>query len=326
MNVLYNSMRTSKKVQAQVFLYTEAQALMDQIGRVIERNTIDYEAYYLREVQGERGWETRSYGYYGQSFIDPTSTGGPDDGGPYDLNSPGDSDGYGTFCSGSTTLSFPDECTYPFADSTSADINQAMHPYDSTIGDIDDWNAFCEDDSSCSSLENQIKDVLILINTDGDERTIFGLEDADGTASGTDNYLSKVVMVGVDTDGDGIEDEWSCSSRYSCNGTYAGNTVPKTNDLTHITGKERSTGVQHDFMPISPSSLSITEFYVILGPVEDPYRAINEPDSQVQPHITIVMTVTLSEAYGSRLLGNPPSITFQRTVSTGVYSEVTSYE
>jgi prepilin-type N-terminal cleavage/methylation domain-containing protein len=323
MNVLYNSMRTAKSVQAQVFLYTESQALMDQIGRVIERNTIDYEAYYLRIVQGEKGWESEDYGYYAQTFFDPAS-GGPVDGGPYDLNASvlGYSDGYGTYCSG-TTDAFPDDCTYPFADSTSADINQFTHPYSTTIDDLEDWNAFCEDSNTCSEFENQIQDVLILVNSDGDERVIFGLEDVDGTGPSSDNYLSKVEMVGSDSDGDGVEDTWVCNSRYSCN--KSGNS-PKNLDLRNVTIAENISGEQEDFMPISPSSISVTDFYVILGPIEDPYRAVGEEDSQIQPQVTIVMTVTLSEDYGANILGDPPSITFQRTVSTGVYNEVISYE
>jgi prepilin-type N-terminal cleavage/methylation domain-containing protein len=318
MNVLYNSMRASKNVQAQVFLYTEAQALMDQVARSIERNTIDYEAYYLREVQGETGWHSEEYGFYGQTFIDP-GTGGPNsDLGPYG------GIGYGTSCSEDSGLSFPEECTIAIADSTTADSDEGMHPYDTSIGDMDEWNAFCEDSASCPDFEFQVMDELILINTDGDERIIFGREDFDGTL--TDYYLSKLEMTASDTDGDGIEDEWICNSRYTCTDTYGMNDVPNEDDLLGPTTDETSDGTQYDFMPLSPSTLSITEFHVILGPVEDPYRAFQEEDSQVQPQVTIVMTVALSDAYGGTLLGTPPSITFQRTVSTGVYSEVTSYE
>jgi uncharacterized protein (TIGR02599 family) len=69
--LLVNGMRSAKKIQAQVLLYSEAQALMDQVARDIERNTIDYETYYARDVLGELGWDTEHYGYYAASFYDP---------------------------------------------------------------------------------------------------------------------------------------------------------------------------------------------------------------------------------------------------------------
>ena len=42
---LVNGLRSSKKIQVQVSLYSEAQALMDIMARDVEQNTIDYEAY-----------------------------------------------------------------------------------------------------------------------------------------------------------------------------------------------------------------------------------------------------------------------------------------
>jgi len=42
----------------------------------------------------------------------------------------------------------------------------------------------------------------------------------------------------------------------------------------------------------------------------------------VQPQVTIIMTVSLSDDYSSGLLGDAPVITLQRTVSSGVYGEV----
>lgn len=296
MSVLYNANRSAKAVQTQIFLYTEAQALMDQIARVVERNTIDYELYYLREVHGETGWDTQNYGYYGQSFIDPGS-GGPINEGPYSSVS-----GYGTYCAG-TTDSYPDSgCALP--EFSSGDTDMGMHPFESSLGDSRNYNALCNDSSSCTALGIHVQDYLALINSDGDERTVFI---AEPTGTGSDQSLSKMEMTGSDSDGDGIEDLWVCSDRYTCTGTD-------------------NTPEDSDFMPLSPSTLSVESLYVILSPSEDPYRAFAETEVQVQPQVTIVMTVTLSEDYGANYLGTPPTMTFQRTISTGVYSEVLSYE
>src|SRR3989338_919710 len=97
-SALVNSMASARKIQAQVFLYSEAEAIMDQLTREIEQNTIDYEAYYARNVQGETGWETQNYGFYGQSFYDPGS-GGWDEGPSSSL-----ADYWGVLCSDGVSI------------------------------------------------------------------------------------------------------------------------------------------------------------------------------------------------------------------------------
>lgn len=314
-SVLYNANRAAKAVQSQVFLYTEAQALMDQIARVVERNTVDYEAYYLKLVETEPGWGAENYGYYAQRFINPGSAGGPETDGPYPSVT-----GYGTYCAGSTST-YPDSgCSLP--DYASSDTDEGKNPYTTSIGAVEESNAFCDTSTDCGLFENQVLDYLILINAEGDERTILAQENF--TTGSSDKYLSKIVLTGTDTTGDGIENDWNCSSRYTC--TTSSGTLPHRDDLTRTTNGELSAGAQQDFMPISPSTLTIQEFHVIIGPVEDPYRAFAEPEVQIQPQVTIVMTVTLSEDYGASSIGTPPSVTFQRTISTGVYSEVLSYD
>ena len=53
-NVLVTGMRSAKTIQRRFSIF-EATPIMDQLTRAIEQNTIDYEAYYLRNVQGETG-------------------------------------------------------------------------------------------------------------------------------------------------------------------------------------------------------------------------------------------------------------------------------
>ncbi len=97
--------------------------------------------------------------------------------------------------------------------------------------------------------------------------------------------------------------------------------VPNLSDLTDTEGS-----TAYDFMAFTPSAINVQDFYVIITPMEDPYRAFAEEDVQVQPQVTLIMTVTLSEDYSGNLLGEVPSLTLQRTISTGVYGEVISYE
>lgn len=314
--VLSNVLRSSKKINAQIFLYTETQAVMDQLTKAIQRNTVDYEAYYARNVLGESGWNTENYGFYGQAFYNPGSDGGNSNDSPYDeIAYP--IDGYGSLCPDGIS-DYPEHCPTDTPLSDSLDYDTGANPFegiDSTHAALSDssyMNAFCgTGDSSCAEMSEAYSEELILINSGGSERTIYVRE------KGTDdNYrISQAIMYGSDSDYDGISDSWTCASDYSCTATG-----PDSADLEN--GSDSSS-----FMPITPSKLHIEEMYFYISPVEDPYRAFAEEDSatQLQPQVTIIITATLSSDYGT-IVGNTPSITVQRTISAGVYSEVTSYE
>lgn len=307
MVVTSNILKTTKKIQAQVFLYTEAQALMDQLDQEVNRNAIDYEAYYGRTVghQGtpDTGWATVNYGDYQQTFMDP---------GTQSIPSSTDGvysgvDGYGSACS-ATGGTYPDDCSTSIPLTASLDLDTGAHPFpdiDTIVSSRSDdetySNAMCENASTCSAITHYTSDELILINGGGDRRTIF---------EEVSNGLSKVVLDGADTDNDGSVDHWTCTSDYSCSGSDYDDGPADTSE----------------FETITPSLLSITSFYVYVAPIEDPYRAFAEDSLavQIQPQVTIVFTATLSSAYGT-FLGTTPSITLQRTISTGVYSKINSY-
>lgn len=309
--IMNNVLKSTKKVGAQVYLYNEAQAIMDQLSVAVSKNAIDYEAYYAREVLDEMGWNTLDYGYYGQTFVDPGTDG------------PGTTwhDGsitadYGTYCADGSSV-YPDDCPDEIPDTGQLDLDVGVHTYDASTSAAEAYkNAVCESSSaSCESLEYYIVDELLLVSGPGDERVVFVKE-----LNGDENYaISKVVLLGTDSDGDGIEDLWECSADYSCM-TGSSDEIPAAIDLNN--GYDNI-----NFRYISPSDIDIEEFYVYLAPIEDPFRAFGEEAEkvQIQPYVTIVLTATLSEDYGD-VLGEVPSITLQRTVSTGVYSEVTSYE
>ena len=305
--LLVNSMASARRIQAQVFLYSEANALMDQLSREVERSAIDYEAYYLRYAYEtpETGWETTDYGFYGQSFYHPGNDGL--EGGPYG-SSVGDV--YGAECADGTA--YPDNCPDETPDYDDLDLDTGAHPFTEindfgySDDDPDTMNAFCETTSSvdCNAWSETVMQELILINGAGDERTVFIQEPLAGSSS--EYSISKMELSGTDGDYDGIVDSWTCSDHYVC----PSGDVP----------------MEDDFEPITPSALTIDSFYIYIAPFEDPYRAFAEADVQIQPQVTIVFKATLSDEYSNRLLGTVPTITIQRTVSTGVYSEIPSYE
>lgn len=308
-NALVNSMKAARKIQAQVYLYSEAQALMDQIARTVESSAIDYETYYLRYGYSspETGWETDNYGYYGQAFYNPGDDGWY--GGPYG-SSIGDI--YGAECP-SGAGAYPEDCSTETPVYDDLDLDTGAHPYTDILSPFTDdptyMNAFCETTSSstnCDDLENGAVEELILVNSAGDLRTIF-LRETSETVS-TEYSLSIMELAATDTNNDGIEDLWECTGTFSC--SLDSGATPE----------------ESDFMPISPDTLNIESFQIFVVPMEDPYRGFAEEEMQVQPHVTIVMTVSLSENYSGNLLGEVPSLTIQRTISTGVYGEVESYE
>jgi len=323
---LISTMRSAKKIQAEAYLYSEAQALMDKVSRDIEVSAVDYEAYYARSVQSENGFGTPDYGLYGQSFFHPGEYGWNEDDGPY-------SDKvnylYGPTCPQEPTKPFPDECTtdtQPYEDSVDNEV--FTHPFegvsiiDGDYADADDdhtfMNAFCEyTTESCNSLQFVFQDVLILVNGRGDERIVYARETTNGAG---DSYrLSKAVLTGTDDNGDGLINAWECSPLYTCD-TYSGDDGPDPADLTD--------GVSDDdnFMPITPKNINVEEFHVYVAPLEDPYRAAGEVVGQTQPQVTIVMKISLGSDYDYGLLGEMPAITIQRTISTGVYHELETYE
>ncbi len=304
--VLVNSMTSAERIQSQVYLYSEANALMDQLAAKIERSAVDYEAYYLRYGYDtpETGWETVDYGFYGQSFYHPGASDASSLPGPYS-----GIEGYKALCADGLSY-YPDDCPTETPDYDDLDLITGAHPF-TGIDDFgiytdntDYMNAFCEATGStpdCNAWSETVMQEIILINGAGDERTVY--RPVAFGATGQYN-ISKMELSGTDSDYDGIVDDWVCMDDYDCTAS-----VP----------------VEADFESITPSALSISSFYVYIAPFEDPYRAFAEEDVQIQPQVTIVMTVTLSDEYSSRL-GTVPTITLQRTVSTGVYSEIPSYE
>jgi hypothetical protein len=327
---MMNTLRSTRKIQTQVFLYSEAQAAMDYLARYIEQNGIDYEAYYDREAKGnDSDWHTENYGYYGQSFFHTGDDGGPTSGGPYSgIN------GYDAECPSDSSLVYPDDCPDELPIYDELDYDTGAHPFSyidtissSYTDDPSYMNAFCESSSGsvdCEDFDYFFTDDLILISPEGDERTIFTREDFNENSG--EYRLSIMQLTGSDSTLDGIVDDWECLDGYTCNDSFTGDggdtlDIPWNDDLNYHEGTR-----QEDFMAITPTAVTIESFYVLIAPLEDPYRAFAEEDVQIQPHVTIIMTMSLSEEYSQNLLGNVPSITVQRSISTGVYTDVNSYE
>ncbi|QQR54821.1 prepilin-type N-terminal cleavage/methylation domain-containing protein [Candidatus Peregrinibacteria bacterium] len=311
LTLLVNGLRSARKIQAQVYLYTEAQALMDKIARDLEHSTLDYELYYSREVAGDAGWDSPEYGAYAQSFFHP-GTGGQL-AGPYS----GVPSYYGANCADGGL--HPEDCPGEIPIYAEGDEDTGVHPFPGIeafgySADPVAMNAFCRGNNGlgalfCRGLGIPFTEELFLVNNTGDERILYVRELLEGST--TEYGLSRLVMRGTDSDNNGLEDTWTCAENYVCEDLGVnGQAVPDADD----------------FAPLTSSNLSVLNFSVLAAPSEDPYRAFAEEDAQVQPQVTVTLEVALSEAYSSGILGEVPSILIQRTFSTGVYSKVVSYE
>ena len=322
--LMVNGLRSAKKIQYQVLLYSEAQAVMDQMERDVERNTIDYEAYYSMAVKGSSGWETPRYGQYAQTFYNPGSDG--TEAGPYSGLSAYGATYYKTQCPSDSSLTYPTDCPNELPVRSQQDRKTGTHPfagidsYTSSTSYYDDptyMNAFCESpngSTDCNDLAYGVQEDLILVNARGDSRIVYTLRPQDSSDPTAGMALGKMVLSGTDTDNNGVVDTWICSPSYE---SYCGDTNGGGNPMPED---------ENDFITLTPENIDIKQFYLIINPVEDPYRAFGEAEEQSQPQVTILLEASLSDAASQGLLGEVPSIFIQRTISTGVYSEIPSYE
>lgn len=175
------------------------------------------------------------------------------------------------------------------------------------------------ENTGSDAIDTNEQTELYLINGTGDHKIIIGRE-----ATGTDTDLSAIYaisiaeMEGTDSDVDGIPETWTCASDFTCPDL---GTTPNPDDWTD------GSGVDDNFIPITPSTITITSLKFYVSPLEDPRKAYAEKTSNViiQPHVTIVMTAQITKAAALGTYGNTPSIQLETTVSSRVYNDVTSY-
>lgn len=169
-------------------------------------------------------------------------------------------------------------------------------------------------------LDYDAQKELYLINGTGDHKIIFGSEITGEDADGNNLYaIAMTEMDGTDGDLDGIPETWTCSSDYTCNATGP---TPDQDDFDDNTNPNNE-----DFIPITPSNITITRLEFYIAPLKDPRKAFAEKDEEVvvQPRVTIVLEAEITADAALGTYGLPPSIQLETTVSSHVYNEVTSY-
>jgi prepilin-type N-terminal cleavage/methylation domain-containing protein len=297
--IYLNYTDASRDLKAGNLVYEEARFLMERLVREVRQNGIDYEQYYNQNINIQ---------------IDPAG---------------GYADNY---------------CTY------------SSFFYDNDNESIGSRNLDLEDDIiNIYGLEPEavrpIEAELYLINMAGDKRTVLTrvVKDVEGETIGKVAMLKMVgrdfgddhingresynldaghdfECIPDDREGDGKIDSWHCDAGYPCDTKFT-TTSTSYFDCEGYTHKivNDPLDADHSFVDLSPNALNIINLQFIVSPQDDPWKAYNMNEVQIQPHVTIQMTAEanpkLVGAVTEKLI---PSITLTSTVTTRNYNEINS--
>jgi prepilin-type N-terminal cleavage/methylation domain-containing protein len=310
--IYLNYMNASRDLKAANLVYEEARFMMEKIVREVRQNGIDYEQYFNQNVMiplnlillSETETYTDNYCSYSSFFNDS----GPD-GDPATL---GDNESRG--------VRNPQRLT--------------------------DIEAASIDPSAVRPIENE----LYLINIAGNTRTIltrvekdvngdtigkiaelklagedFGRDHINGGDSYNGLKLTDPNCAPDEDEGDGLIDSWLCAQDYPCKRDQVSpsSTNPSCEGYTHLASND-PTGTNYSFVDISPNALNVVDLKFLVAPGDDPWKAYNMNDVQIQPNVTIQMTVEASPKLVATTTNRPPSITLTTTITARNYSEINS--
>ncbi len=170
-------------------------------------------------------------------------------------------------------------------------------------------------------VPDPIQNQLFLIDINGRNRTyIKRIVKTDGTGR-----IGILKLVGEDWgidhnpnnadegQNDGLIDTWICAEGFNC--------CPSANPACQP-GDEDYAMSDESFVDITPAALDIVDLKFIIAPMDDPRKAYNEQDEQIQPHITIKLTVKASKTTSAQLTGKAPNIILESTLSARAYNEI----
>lgn len=334
--ILINVVQLEKQNSIQDVLYEDARIIFQQIANEMKNGTVDYDEYYSVNViqAGELEAEVyygAFYGAYGSRFFDPGfSLVDSNEQNPKNL---------GTECTFPTDPDTPpDQCQIQY--SLSADLNTGQNPFVYPGMSANMANAFCdvnygnECDSEINGQPTGLSDELFIIDSTGTKKTIIARKKT--TLEG-DYGIGVVRMTGSDEDQNGFIDTFTCDPEFSCDGdqdvlqahmkhldfvnagdfslpSKADLEVPFLNDI----------GGSH-FIPLTPLRSHVKELKFVIGPVDDPYKAYNEPDMQIQPSVMVILTLELSQEAAAEYPGEFEELTLQTTISAGVIGRIDSF-
>ena len=294
--IYLNYSARARDLKASNLVYEEGRLLMEKIVREIRQNTVDYEEYFNTNVlEYPLG---QNYCLYDQIFYE---TG-----------------------------------------------------FDGLIGTEDDESLGERNPNlpkNNAPLENPIQNNLFLINQEGTKRTylskvtktvngeeigkigmvkLVGKDFGDDHINAADSYNGQKEtnnLCAPDTrENDGLIDTWLCEKGYPCNREVEIESATILGCLGFTDGiLNDPKNIDHSFVDISPNALNIVDLKFIILPKDNPHKAYKVNEVQLQPYITIQMTVEAKPKLISTI--NPdriPRLTLTSTVTTRNSEEVNS--
>lgn len=299
--IYLNYTNASRDLKAASLVYEEARFLMEKLVREVRQNAIDYEQYFNQNVM-------------------------------LPLNAAGDySDNY---------------CAYSSFFYDNNNESRGVRNDDKKLAIITALPPSADPAAAVRPIENE----LYLINMSGKKRTVLTRVEKDvngdtigkiatlkmdgfdyGTdhINGQDSYnglaLTDSNCTADERENDGLIDTWHCATDFPCkhNQTIASLTIPNCEGYTDLIVNDPAVA-NHSFVDISPSALNIVSLKFLITPADDPWKAYNMKDVQIQPHVTIQMTVQASPKLVNTTVNSPPAITLTTTITARNYGEINS--
>lgn len=301
--IFLNYTQRSRELKAANLVYEEGRYLMERIVNEIRQGTIDYEEYFNQNVLGsELG---KNFCLYDQVFYD---------------------------ASFDETFGTPD---------------------DESLGMINP-EVLIKGEPATPPLLKPQQDSLFLINQEGDERTYFtrvekkvedeaigklavtklvgkdfGYDEINGFDSYNGLKAHNSFCKPDERENDGLIDTWLCHPDFTCD-----REVPPPNlDVDLLPGcdgyvHQAYNDIEsefHSFVDLSPNAINVVDLKFMLYPENDPRKAYKVNEVQVQPYITIRMTLEANPKLVSGLDPEKlPRITLTSTATTRNHVEVNS--
>ena len=283
---IYNNFfGTVRNLQAANLVYDEARFSMERISQEIRNGTIDYEEYYNQKMNFFGFGENKTYGQNYCQYSRQFYTAGPDD-------------EFGTL------------------DDESTGVRSALVP--PPLGRLKTGTT---DQYEPDPFQSQ----LLLIDINGRNRTYIKRVVKNDTYGNPIGRIGMIKLVGEDWGGidhipgtkdegenDGRIDTWHCADGFHC----CEGTDPCHPEITPEIISDSY------FVDITPSALDIVDLKFIIAPMDDPRKAYNTPDDQIQPHVTIRLTARANPRIAGKLTGSTPNIVLDSTISARAYNGI----
>lgn len=307
--IYLNYTASARDLKAANLIYEEARFLMEKIVREVRQSGIDYEQYWNQNVDipiNPGDGYADNYCEYSSFFYDS----GPD-GNPF---TPEDNE--------STGLRNP-EVEDAIINTYSLDP-EAVQPV--------------EDELYLINIAGNRRTILTRVERDVDGNTIgkvailkmvgrdFGADHIDGRESYNGLQLHDPNCSPDERESDGLIDTWHCDPDYPCkvDEVTQSTSDPACEGYTHLIVND-PLDANHSFVDISPNALNIVDLQFIVAPEDDPWKAYNMNDVQIQPHVTIKLTAEANPFLVAALNDSRiPSITLTSTITTRNYDEIKS--